>query len=544
MADFEELRQEAEFRRCRGKSPTDLKAFTYFCTTYVKIQHPEKGAILFDMRDAQRSTAAVWIKERMSITLKARQIGFSTLVMALALWLCMFWPDKLIVALSKKEDDAQKLFAKATYAYDRLPEWMRQRGPRVTSRTLGKMTFDNGSSIESLPANDPARGMSAYLIVVDEWAFFPDPEAAWNAIEPATDIGGRIICLSTANGSGNLYHQMVVGAMTGTNAFKFIFHSWRAVSERDDAWYEAKKRSMLEWQLHQEYPTTPEEAFIKSGRVVFDIDGLDRIVCEPSMRGYLQPHELTTGNPHPRLSAFIPNGDGPLHVWEMPQMGNAYVIGADVAEGLEHGDFSVAHVINVRTGAVVAKWRGHVDPDLFGSEILFRLGHWYNRALIGPEANNHGYTTIVALNRSTYPNLYYRHSYDERTNVRQKKLGWMTTAKTKPLLVDELARDLRTRYGPDDELIEEAELRLLDEETIGELRTFVRDENGKMHGSPFDDQVMSLGIANQMRKHWFNREPDVDESYAGTLQAVIDEADRLEGLGQGEWRIGVHSVRR
>ena len=41
----------------------------------------------------------------------------------------------------------------------------------------------------------------------------------------------------------------------------------------------------------------------------------------------------------------------------------------------------------------------------------------------------------------------------------------------------------------------------MDENTIAELRTFVREENGKMHGSPHDDLVMALAIANQMLKH-------------------------------------------
>ena len=34
---------------------------------------------------------------------------------------------------------------------------------------------------------------------------------------------------------------------------------------------------MLPWQLAQEYPTTPEEAFVKSGNPVFDLDVLDQL---------------------------------------------------------------------------------------------------------------------------------------------------------------------------------------------------------------------------------------------------------------------------
>ena len=38
-----------------------------------------------------------------------------------------------------------------------------------------------------------------------------------------------------------------------------------------------KIESMLPWQLAQEYPTTAEEAFVKSGNPVFDLDILEQI---------------------------------------------------------------------------------------------------------------------------------------------------------------------------------------------------------------------------------------------------------------------------
>jgi hypothetical protein len=49
--------------------------------------------------------------------------------------------------------------------------------------------------------------------------------------------------------------------------------------------------------------------------------------------------------------------------------------------------------------------------------------------------------------------------------------------------------------------IRDESISLYDGKTIGELRTFVREANGKMHGSPHDDRVMSLAITNQMLKY-------------------------------------------
>jgi hypothetical protein len=68
-------------------------------------------------------------------------------------------------------------------------------------------------------------------------------------------------------------------------------------------------------------------------------------------------------------------------------------------------------------------------------------------------------------------------------------LGWRTTSSSKPLMIDELSAAIRNE-----------DLDLCCEYTIGELRTFVRKENGRMQGSPHDDRVISLAIANQMLK--------------------------------------------
>jgi hypothetical protein len=260
------------------------------------------------------------------------------------------------------------------------------------------------------------------------------------------------------------------------------------VPERDDDWYESKRRSMLPWQLYQEYPRDEEEAFIKSGNVVFDTEMLSKLhVEEPFRSGYIEPVNSD------RWVQFH-NSTGPLHIWQMPRVGHSYVIGADVAEGLEHGDFSSAHVIDMNTNRVVATWHGHMDPDLFGTELCL-LGWWYQTALLGVENNNHGISTLNAIRRKSYPRVYYKTSYDQATNKRSTRMGWRTDRGSKPLMIDELQMAVR-----------EGSLVCLDEKTIKEMKTYVRDERGQMSGSPFDDRVISLAIANMMRKHAHSKE--------------------------------------
>ena len=266
-----EIKQEAEWRKC-------VRDEQYFLENYWHIAHPAQGRIIFDLRSAQEEALQHWRDHRYSLTLKARQIGWSTLVAAHQFWLAFFHPDQNIIDLSRTEREAVLLLRKTKYGFKHLPDWMLERGPASLVEHQQRMGFDNGSQITSMPsASDPARGESASLIVVDEWAFLPNPEEAWASIEPVADIGGRIIGLSTANGSGNFYHQLWVGATTGANKFAPMFFPWSATEDRGDAWYQEKIESMLPWQLAQEYPTTPEEAFVKSGNPVFDLDVLQEM---------------------------------------------------------------------------------------------------------------------------------------------------------------------------------------------------------------------------------------------------------------------------
>ena len=491
--ELNELLLEREWRSCKGGDTAEeqIDGFFYFCENYWFIKHPERGRILFELREAQQQTIEAWHTNRYNVVLKARQIGFSTLAAAYAFWLTFFWSDRFVVMLSRTEREAAKLLQKSKYGYRWLPQWMKERGPsQVTDHQL-KMVFDNESAIESLPSsNDPARGESVYLVIVDEMAFLSNPDEAWASIEPIADVGGRIIALSTANGSGNFFHTLWVGSQTGTNLFRGLFFPWSA-GDRDDDWYEVKSKTTPLWQLHQEYPRSPEEAFIKSGNPVF----------APELLAGLELSEPETGDfvfddSQPRI---VRGDSGPFRMWHEPDPEEVYVVGADVAEGLSYGDYSSAHVISASTGMVVAHWHGHIEPDLFGA-LLAELGWWYNSALVGVENNNHGLTTLKSMQRYGYSNIYKHRRLAQVRTPSTDVLGWRTSSTSKPLMIDELGAALR-----------DGELAVLCEFTVGELRTFVRKQNGKMSGSPHDDRVISLAIANQMLKYVWLPEYDAGQ---------------------------------
>ena len=192
-----------------------------------------------------------------------------------------------------------------------------------------------------------------------------------------------------------------------------------------------------------------------------------------------------------------------LTVWERPEEYNAYVMGVDTAEGLGHGDYSCIQVLSVKTGEQVAAWHGRIPPDELATEV-YRIGLWYRDALCCVEANNHGLTTITCLRQLGYPNLYRKRSLNQVNNRIGQEFGWKTTRTSKPLMIDDLGMALKN-----DELI------LRCENTLAELRTFTRNERGQMSGSPYDDRVMSLALANQMRKFAFVPEyqEEVDDTF-------------------------------
>ena len=180
-----------------------------------------------------------------------------------------------------------------------------------------------------------------------------------------------------------------------------------------------------------------------------------------------------------------------LTVWREPEANHIYCLGVDTAEGLIHGDYSCAQVLDVRSGEQVAIWHGHIPPDTLANEV-YNLALWYNDALCCVESNNHGLTTIVQLRHLGYPNMFRKRSVNKVTNKVSQEFGWKTTRTTKPLLIDDLGMALRND-----------ELTLFDRNTVNELRTYVRNERGSMSGSPFDDRVMALALSNQMRQYAF-----------------------------------------
>ncbi|MHA2039215.1 MAG: hypothetical protein ACW98X_22540, partial [Promethearchaeota archaeon] len=190
---------------------------------------------------------------------------------------------------------------------------------------------------------------------------------------------------------------------------------------------------------------------------------------------------------------FEENIKGRLELYEELKPDGQYIIFADVAEGLEKGDYSVAKVFDYETYNQVCEWHGHIEHSIFGS-VMASLGRIYNMATLVVESNNHGHSSLTQIkNVEKYPdtqifehNVLNREKVDDDFKDPEKRAGWRTTNKTRPLIINCLAS-----------LILQQVISQFSEGDIEELESFVINANGKAEAEEnfYDDRVMVLCIA-------------------------------------------------
>ena len=117
------------------------------------------------------------------------------------------------------------------------------------------------------------------------------------------------------------------------------------------------------------------------------------------------------------------------------------------------------------------------------------------------------------------PRIYRKTDYGtNRGHVTSTRLGWYTSASSKALMIDEFNEAFRENLG------------VYDRGLLSEMLTYVRDEKGKMSGSPFDDQVMATAVAVQMLKHMHQAEwTDHEDDYMTFQWLMRTTAEPNEG---------------
>ena len=334
------------------------------------------------------------------------------------------------------------------------------------------ISFPNGSRItfKSYETGaDGFQGASLDLVHLDEE---PDMQIWQECEKRVLDRKGRILLTMTPL-KGLTYIYSRVYTNTTDPEILVVEISW------DDNPYldEGEKRRLLANMSEDEIAARVYGKFLVGGQSIFNASILN------ARRNEVQP-----GKPFdfdPAAAKFVPARDrrAVLEVWEEPKPGHRYVIGVDTAEGLPHGDNSVACVLDARSGRQVAELVCKEEPSAF-ARMVCALGRWYNDAFIVVERNKDGLAVLSRLDEDfLYPRLYV-HDDDQR-------FGWPNNAKTRPLLI-----------AKGQEMVRDAADTIASRALIEEMLTFVRNKVGRPEaagkgkpGGMKDDRVFAWMLA-------------------------------------------------
>lgn len=456
----------------------------YFIRKHCYIQHPIRGRVLFDLYKYQDDAINDFIEHDYNIILKGRQIGISTVVACLSLWLMLFHKDKNILVIATKQDTAKNLITKVRYAYDHLPVWLQVE---CTENNKLSLRFKNGSTIKaSTAAGDSGRSEALSLLILDEAAFIKNAEEIWVAALPTLSTGGKAILISTPNGVGNFFHRTYVKAEQGLTEKKgeedVRFHpiklDWRVHPERNQAWRDKMGQIQGEREARQEF----DAEFIGSGNTVIDADLIE---------WYAQ---TTQQEPIYKMGM-----DGNVWVWENPDYTRQYIVVADVARG-DGADYSTFHVLDIETVRQVAEYRGQLGTTDFG-HLLVEIATKYNDALLVVERENVGWAVLQTIIDRGYKNLFYM-SKDHKVVETERTLsnryygeenkmlpGFGTTSKTRPLIISKL-----------DTYMREKAVEIRSKRLIEELRVFIWENHKAQAMEGYnDDLVMAMCIGLWIR---------------------------------------------
>lgn len=276
-------------------------------------------------------------------------------------------------------------------------------------------------------------------------------------------------------------------------------------SWEDNPFLEESERKRLESMYTEaELEARKRGRFIMPGACVFDKLALMRMQdkCYAGERGNLEWDDKK------RKVKWDPDSQGEYEIWFHPNEHDEYLNADDVAEGLEHGDYSVAGILNRNQLRLEAVWHGHIDADVFADRIL-RLETYYNKPLLAPERNKDGAVTISELKKHDV-NIYRTMVYDKAYDEERETIGWLTTPKSRPYVVGAIKTAVRV-----------GELKIYWKRFVDEAMNFIRWPDGKeaARSGYWDDAVLMMGIG----MHVHNTTPLIKDLPAPMVPGKISE---------------------
>ncbi len=521
----------------------------------LSIQSKNSGLVRFKPNWAQREFFETIDTQRASgrpvriVVLKARQLGLSTASEAAMFCSAMTQPQSHGLVIAHETDISDHLMQMTRLYFDTFP-YRSLFTPRYMSRRE-ILWAETGSSIRIATAANmkSARGRTIHNLHASEVAFWDHPETIMLGLRQTipNHRDTMMILESTANGVGNWFYDTWQAAVDNEIEFTPLFFPWwkhpeytasftglpiklialdgeeralKAMGIDDDhlAWRRWAINNLADGNVEsfsQEYPHTPESAFLASGSMVFPHEKL--LGCfaqEEGVRGMLRRDSDKV--------LFVPDRLGPLRVFRKPSEvrdHGKYFVAGDPTYTMR-GDGSAAQVINRRTYEQVAVWHGRTDPVSFAT-VLADLGTWYHEAELVTESTGPGYATIGALVEKGYPNMWRTQLADKSPGQASDVMGWATNVKRKEWAVGFLLK-----------LVVDGSLVIHDRRTYDEMRNYVSLPEGGYGPADgtngYDDTVMALAIACIANSTSGPLMPYEGDTPARHLRDMLEQAEAAE----------------
>lgn len=505
------------------------------------------------------------------VVLKARQMGFSTVIAGMLFWAVATARNVMALVVAHVEDATNNLFAMTKRYYDHLPDPVKpvRRASNAREVVFAAPTkappdvkgLDSTIRIATAGGHGVGRSFTLKLAHLSEFAFWPGDKAdTLNGIMQAVpdEEGTMVFVESTANGFDqfkDLWDEAVEAWNRGErDGWCPFFAAWHEMeeyrrkvppgfrrTEEEEALAETYglDDEQLAWRrwcikvncggdvkkFRQEYPSSPDEAFVSSGSCYFDQEAivLWREHCKDACiaRGrFVYDYD---GNAVSNIR-WEDDEQGEIRIYQWPGERVPYVIGGDTAgdSGGAWSDFFVGQVLDNMTGRQVAVLHGKMDEDEY-ARLMYCMGIWYNKALIAPETNFSTHPT-KELARLRYPRMYVREVMDTNAGKHKRAFGFQTTPVSRPVIVAELK-----------EVARDALEGIVDSETLGEMLSFAKNDKGKPEALPgkHDDLVMALAIAYHARSQQRMTLYDPEEDNEPDEDELLDYNDYMTGGATG-----------
>jgi len=321
----------------------------YCITKYIKIRHPTKGFIPFDMWECQKDIVRAYNQNRFVILLASRQVGKTETSAAYLLWYALFNPYKTVVILSNKSSSAKEIIAKIQDAYEELPYFLK---PGIDENSWNKheCKWENKSRIVAQTTSiDSARGLSISLLYLDEFAFVKNhiQEEFWTSVIPTLSTGGSCIISSTPNGDSNRFAQLWREANMKESPFVPVHIPWNAPPGRDEKFKQDFIALLGERKWLQEF----ECKFLSSDYRLIDDMALTRVKERLAKK-------CKDGKPPVEMNV------GDIEFYKKPSKSMSYLVSVDVSTGSDQ-DYSVISVTEFPSMIQTGMFRSSTTSEKF-----------------------------------------------------------------------------------------------------------------------------------------------------------------------------------